>query len=561
MKKKQTYRITLMIALSALLVWMASAQAPQGRGEGRDREKRSGERGDRRNRDSQRPTQRESGETVSRQIGLIKNAPGAFDGYTLFAPKHFLITYLINNEGQMVNSWTSQYEPGQSVYLLENWHLLHCCFTKNRGFTRGGEGGRLEEYDWEGNLVWEFDYSSDKYLMHHDVAPMPNGNILAKVVEKKTFEECVAAGFNPNSLRDRELLPDYVIEIEPTPPRGGKIVWEWHVWDHLIQDNDPAKANYGDPAKHPELIDVDVNGRGAAAFWNHMNSIDYNSKLDQIMLSVRGCSELWIIDHSTTTEQAKGHTEGRYGKGGDLIYRWGNPQAYGAGTSRDKQLFQQHDTQWIKEGLFGAGNILIFNNGLRRLPPGMTSSRNLPKSTVGKDWGYSSVDEILPPVDEKGNYRLDAGRSYGPAKPLWTYAAPNPTDFFAEAISGAQRLPNGNTLICDGTSGVLFEVTPKGETVWEYVCPVAGEGPLKQGDPIPLDNRNHAMNAVFKTLRYAPDYPGLKGKDLTPKGDIVGSTPKNVPENLSRKSARDQGSRGGGERQGTGRKETRRRTD
>ena len=106
----------------------------------------------------------------------------------------------------------------------------------------------------------------------------------------------------------------------------------------------------------------------------------------------------------------------------------------------------------------------------------------------------------------------------------WTYVAPKPTDFFAEAISGCQRLPNGNTLICDGTSGVLFEVTPSGEKVWEYVCPVSGEGPMNQGDSIPLDHRRHAMNAIFKVLRYEPSYPGLAGKDLSPKGRLTGSS-------------------------------------
>ena len=231
-----------------------------------------------------------------------------------------------------MHQWKSEYEPGQSVYLKPNGNLLHCCFTKNRGFTSGGEGGRVEEFDWDGNLVWEFEYSSDQHLSHHDIAPLPNGNILMLVVEKKSYEECLAAGFNPEMLRDRQLFPDSVIEVQPTYPKGGKIVWEWHVWDHLIQDFDRTKANYGDVAAHPELIDVHCNGRPVPAFWNHMNSIAYNAKLDQIVLSVRGCNEIWFLDHSTTTKEAAGHTGGKHGKGGDLIYRWGNPAAYKRGT-------------------------------------------------------------------------------------------------------------------------------------------------------------------------------------------------------------------------------------
>jgi len=235
-----------------------------------------------------------------------------------------------------------------------------------RRFTRGGEGGRLEEFDWDGNLVWEFEYSSDQYLSHHDIAPLPNGSVLLLVVEKKSYEECLAAGFTPEMLRDGELIPDSVIEVQPTRPKGGKIVWEWHVWDHLVQDFDRTKANYGDMAAHPELNDVNCNGRPVPAFWNHMNPIDYNPKLDQILLSVRGCNEIWVLDHSTTTQQAAGHTGGKAGKGGDLIYRWGNPAAYRRGTVSDKQLVQQHDAQWIPDGYPGAGHITIFNNGYDR---------------------------------------------------------------------------------------------------------------------------------------------------------------------------------------------------
>jgi len=444
----------------------------------------------------------ETREPVSREqtVGLFKNSPKAFPGYTLFAPKHHTLIYLMDNDGRAVHSWKSEYEPGQSVYLLENGHLLHCCFTRNRGFTRGGEGGRLEEFDWDGNLVWEFEYSTDQYLSHHDVKPLPNGNVLMLAVEKKTYEECIAAGFDPRMMRDNQIFPEYFIEVEPTRPKGGKIVWEWHVWDHLIQDNDPTKDNYGDVAAHPELIDVDCNGRAVPAFWNHGNSIAYNAKLDQIVLSARGCNEIWVVDHSTTTEEARGHTGGRSGKGGDLLYRWGNPAAYGRGARDDRQLFQQHDAQWIPDGYPGAGNILIFNNGLDR--------------------GYSTVVQIVPPMDERGNYRIAPGKAFGPEKPAWTYQADNPTDFYSSEISGAHRLPNGNTLICAGVRGTFFEVTQDGEAVWEYVNPVVSYGILAQGEKSGLDHRGHNWNAVFKIHRYPVDYPGLAGKDLTPVGPI-----------------------------------------
>ncbi|MCX6632474.1 MAG: aryl-sulfate sulfotransferase, partial [Candidatus Solibacter sp.] len=406
----------------------------------------------------------------------------------------------MDNNGRTVRSWKSQYEPGQSVYLLPNGHLLRAGMLKVQGGIGGGEGGIIEEFDWDGNLVWEFRHATRDYQMHHDIKPLPNGHVLAMAVERKSQEECVRAGFNPEMLRDGSLSPEYLLEIEPTGPKSGNIVWQWRVWDHLIQNSDPSKANHGDPAAHPELIDVHGSGRGIPSFWNHFNSVAYNPKLDQILISTRGFNEIWVIDHSTTTAQAATHSGGKRGKGGDLIYRWGNPAAYGRGTGRDRRLFQQHDAQWIPDGSPGAGHILIFNNGLDR--------------------GYSTIDEIAPPIDSAGAHALAPGKTFGPDHPLWTYQSSPREDFYSAEISGAQRLPNGNTLSCAGVRGVFFEVTNTGENVWEYVNPMVRGGILAQGEVSGKDQRGHNWNAVFKINRYAPDYPGFAGRTLVPAGVI-----------------------------------------
>jgi hypothetical protein len=96
-----------------------------------------------------------------------------------------------------------------------------------------------------------------------------------------------------------------------------------------------------------------------------------------------------------------------------------------------------------------------------------------------------------------------------------------PTNFYSAEISGAQRLPNGNTLICSGIQGILFEVSPAGQTVWRYVCPVTTEV-MTQGDAIPIDpaRPDQFMNAVFRVNRYPTNFIGLAGKDLTPRGPI-----------------------------------------
>ena len=441
----------------------------------------------------------------TRTLGVITHdEKRAAPGYTLLPPKHNGRTYLIDNYGQVYNTWGSQYEPGQSAYLLPNGHMIRAAMLPSSGSlgTGGGEGGRLEEYDWDGKLVWEFDYVSSTYAIHHDFKVLPNGNIIALLVERKTRAEVLAAGFKPDLLLTDFLLPDAVVEIKPTLPKGGTVVWEWHVWDHLVQNYDSKLANYGDPAAHPELINPNASTRKIPAFWNHMNSIDYNPAFDQILMSVRGNSEVWVIDHSTTKAEAAGHTGGKYGKGGDLLYRWGNPQMYSAGKSADQVFYEQHDAQWIESGYPGAGNMTVFNNGVNR-PGG----------------NLSSADEFAPPVDGSGNYTLTAG-TFLPKQLTWTYAELKGDSWYSTDISGAYRLQNGNTLLCYGTHGALVEVTPEKEIVWQYNNPVVREGPMYQGQVSPLDDRGHNMNAVFRVRRYTPDFAGLAGKTLAPKGVI-----------------------------------------
>ncbi len=114
-------------------------------------------------------------------------------------------------------------------------------------------------------------------------------------------------------------------------------------------------------------------------------------------------------------------------------------------------------------------------------------------------------------MDTSGSYTYTSGSGYGPDASTWTYTAPTPTDFYSENISGAKRLPNGNTLICEGATGTFFEVTSEDATVWKYVNPVTNTGVLGETDPIPTNNRGEQENQVFKVKRYAPTYSGLTG--------------------------------------------------
>lgn len=435
-------------------------------------------------------------------VGLLHNSPQASSGYTLLAPLRNTVTYLLDLDGQIVNQWNHTNRPGAVTYFLEDGTLLRTANTANVRFTAGGRGGRVEQYDWDGNVIWTFEYSDSTVALHHDIERLPNGNVLMIAWEHKSAEEAFAAGRDTTLLSEGELWPERIIEVEPTPPVGGNIVWQWHAWDHLVQDFDVTKENYGTVRDHPELIDLNYDPADGPADWLHFNAIDYHAELDQIILSVPRFAEVWVIDHSTTTEEAAGHTGGRYRRGGDLLYRWGNPRTYRRGASSPTRLFFQHDAQWIEPGLPGAGNLLIFNNGGGR-----------------QDGSYSSIDEVTPPLQADGTYALEAAQPFAPVDLTWRYAAPVRDDFFSNIISGTQRLPNGNTLICEGVEGRIFEVAPDGTIVWEYINPVTDQGPLTQGDEVPPGPVGLA-NLVFRSYRYAPDFPGLQGRTLQPLGTV-----------------------------------------
>ena len=350
-------------------------------------------------------------ETATEARGLRVAKRGATPGYVLYSPLLSDKTYLIDDDGQVVHMWASDRAPGGAVYLLDNGHLLRTEREPDVAvFKGGGQSGRIREYTWDGELVWDYLFATEEHLTHHDIEPLPNGNVLAIAWEAKTVEDARRAGRQPDRIPATGMWPDMVIELEPQPPNGGRIVWEWHTWDHLVQNVDPSLPNYGDPATSLGRIDIngdrrpqetdekelarlralgyvedDAEPERLRSDFMHTNAVHYNPELDQIALSSPRFNEIWIIDHSTTTVEAAGSSGGRSGRGGDLLYRWGNPHAYGRGRSSPQRLFGQHDVRWIPRGLPGAGHLLIFNNDLGT-----------------EKAGYSAVVEIAPPMERLG---------------------------------------------------------------------------------------------------------------------------------------------------------------
>ncbi|PYQ48279.1 MAG: hypothetical protein DMF78_21655 [Acidobacteria bacterium] len=318
---------------------------------------------------------------------------------------------------------------------------------------------------------------------------MPNGHVLMIAWEKRTAAEALAAGRSESTIPSSgEIWADHIIEVDPAT---NAIVWVWRIWDHLLAPGD-------DPAAHPELIDPNA-GALPQSDWTHSNAIDYNPDLDQIILSSRNLSEFFVIDHSTTALEAQGHTGGRSGHGGDLLYRWGNPANYG--MPGPEQIFAQHNAHWIEAGLPGAGQLLIFDNGAAALRP------------------YSTAVQVAAAPGPDGNYSFDPDVGFLPAEPAWRYLANPPESLFARIVSSAQRLPSGDTLLCDGPAGHFMQVTSAGETVWSYVV---------------TDTKGGTGILTFRATRYEAGFIGLAGRTLTPQGPVrvelpAGASSKSQP--------------------------------
>ena len=424
-------------------------------------------------------------------IGALTLTSDAFDGLTLFSTH--TKAYLINNCGQVVNEWNSTYLPGNAVYLLPNGNLLRTgrLALGSNPVALPGNGGIVELYDWDGTLLWSWTDSSDTSRQHHDVFPMPNGNVLILSATLMTDAEAIQAGRDPGQLVDSELYNERIYEVEPVGATGGNIVWEWNVKDHLIQDFDNTKDNFGVVGDNPGKLDINfLNGFDAENNWLHINAIQYDEEFDQILISSRRMSEIYAIDHNTTTAEAAGTA-------GDFLYRWGNPQAYRQGTEANRQLYGQHTPYYIPTGFPNERKLMIFNNGINRTP------------------AYSEVIIIEPPVDASGNYTYFPGSAYEPFSTFFSFPEMAPVadaDFFSAIVSSGRQLPNGNILICEGRDAYFFEIDTNNDIVWEYISPISNaDGSTYDQGEMPPPN-----NFAFRAMKFPLDYSAFDGRDLTP---------------------------------------------
>eukprot|EP00281_Chroomonas_sp_CCMP1168_P020350 CAMPEP_0206226924 /NCGR_PEP_ID=MMETSP0047_2-20121206/8350_1 /ASSEMBLY_ACC=CAM_ASM_000192 /TAXON_ID=195065 /ORGANISM="Chroomonas mesostigmatica_cf, Strain CCMP1168" /LENGTH=385 /DNA_ID=CAMNT_0053650043 /DNA_START=153 /DNA_END=1310 /DNA_ORIENTATION=- len=344
-------------------------------------------------------------------------------------------------------------------------------------------------------------------------------------------------------MPDGEVWDNLVIEIQPNRRKGdAHMVWRWSFWDHLVQDYDQDASSFGVVRDSPNKLDVnwcppggkmacrnqsliasdgEKRGRDARTTsglsvyegglgqtgekdWLHANSISYDEKNDQVLINLNTSSEFVIIQRGSSG-----------GADGDILYRWGNPQTYRAGSRMEQQLFVQHSTHFIK-GAPGDGNVLVFNNG--RAP----------------DRQWSTVEELVLPRKSSSPKEFEPplkGQPFLPKEPIWSFGPRlgRRGSFFCTHISSTQRLPNGNTLVVQGPQGIIFEVTSDGDEVWRYINPVSNDASVhsvtRQGD-----TRVGGRFSLFLSHKYVPEHPGLAGKTLSP-----GRYPS-IPPLLARRS-------------------------
>ncbi len=408
---------------------------------------------------------------------IIYNPKKAFSGYTVFqAPEHGAT--VIDMNGGVVNHWHGL--QGTPNKLLKGGYMLGSLGMRNS--TYGWQDHTdLVQVDWDGNIVWKFDkneYVEDPGFepqwmakQHHDY--QREGNPVGYYVPGM---ECKVDGGNTLLLVHHDalnpeislhsLIDDRIIEVD----WEGNIVWDWKCNEHFNEMGfDETAKNV--MARNPNII---INDQGD---WMHLNSMsllgpnkwydagDERFNPENIIVDGRETNIIFIIDKKT----------------GKLVWQLGPD--YSTGKAKEiGQIIGQHHAHMIPKGLPGEGNILIFDNGGwggygAPNPATATGNKNATRD-------YSRILEIDPVTMEIVWQCRPMDLGY-----LQPYLADH---FYSCYISSAQRLPNGNTLITEGSDGRLIEVTPDYEIVWEYICPYVGT--------------NLPTNMIYRAYRYPYDY-------------------------------------------------------
>jgi hypothetical protein len=415
-------------------------------------------------------------EVIPQSNITVYNQDQLTDDYVLISPFRGNSSFLMDRLGTVLHRWSSA-ESTLMGYLREDGSVVRSIVTGiDNGITIGGKTGAIEIIDKDNNQIWKWNLDSSTETLHHDIALMPNGNILASVWVVKDRATCIANGRDPNSIVADRLVIDKVIEIEPIGTDQANIVWEWSLWDHLVQDFDASQLNFGD-ASNGSLFDINQSTEGDN--FTHINGLDYIPSLDQIILNSRVLDEFIIIDHNTTTAEAASNSGGRYNKGGEILYRWGNPESYNSGTNLDRQLHEQHDATFVGNNSLSRGTFLVFDNQ--------------------DDPNFSTVKEININVSVDGVYDAIPSTGNSPSSPIWSYSS---DEIYSPRTSGVQRLASGNTLITSNSGDIIREVNYENEVLWEFDARISVDGVLE------------INSSGFKSRSYEKNYSGVTALGL-----------------------------------------------
>jgi len=363
---------------------------------------------------------------------LVYESEKIHDHLSLLVKNGSTTSLLVDKQGNTLYEWNFETNLGNDFELLPDGKSIGMFKRSDPVVSFGGYGGVVKIFDEAGTEAWSYDYVNGNDIGHHDVEMLPNGNVIFLVWEEIDAAEVQAAGVD----FDSNVYVETLIEVNPNT---NQVEWEWRSWDHIVQEHDSNAPNYGAISDNPQRININYNLKPSGDFM-HANGLSYDAVKDVVYISVNFFSEVWAVDHSTTINEASSNSGGNYNKGGDLLYRFGNPMAYN-NSSGTRTFYSNHFPNLLKNGVPGAGNMLIYGNSG---PDGLQQS---------------TVYEMRLPEP----YSLLPNTNNEPTT-VWSFTD---EELHFVRISGADRLGNGNTLICEGDFG-MWEVTPDGDVVWKY---------------------------------------------------------------------------------------------
>jgi hypothetical protein len=341
------------------------------------------------------------------------------------------------------------YEQGMIIIVDMKGNVVHSweVGTERARLLENGnivvmKGNRIVEYDWDGEVVWECEVPGGPYedmsypspgIIHHDLQRLSNGNTI--FIYHEEVPEEYKKNIKDPVRKSTQVIGDCILEVN----KEKEIVWQWHTHQGLDLNEDSSLR-----ARERRHYD-----------WTHTNTVSVlpeNKWYDQghkefkpgnVVICARQLDEIYIIDRDTK----------------EVVWKYRGE--YLGGISR------AHEPYMIEKGLPGAGNIIMFDNG--------TDRKMHNRDGKGEEAQITVVLEINPVTKQI----------------VWMY---QDGENFYSAIQGTQqRLPNGNTFICESTKGRLLEVTYAGEIVWEYVMP-----------PFPGSDEEHGFGT--RPQRYPYDY-------------------------------------------------------